>query len=401
MEGWLSLPLLKVQHRHCLIVVPYTEAQWEVFLTKYLVNVFSGVNIQCDIFDSKLDAATINTKVQELITLISQEETQYDFIFTFNRMPSNSVTVGDGEIELYSLAQTPVITWIVDNIGHHIFTGMVRNLEGEEIILLSDRSNIDIAGKYGLDVSKASFFPAWGPERKSGIRNISERNKTVLFSGDLEPEVPLSDLCDEIAGDDIACRKIIDRAVESRIEHCGDHDSFTFISNLAIDYDRVEVIGKIYPSVDRWLRQFFRRDMLRRIKSFPITICGNIADDQLLSQPNVTVIGRTAVSEVERLSENVGIFLDDPSAFVDGINIRPSIAFSNGCVLASSGNQFMKKQFPPGSYLELGIRAENIEERISDAFADTNALDHMDKTAAEYYEHTRTQTPTFLTETSE
>ena len=374
---------ITLKSKKCLVILPYSNSGWQRFILKYLQNIFEANSLQCDHISAQGDDQ--NVVAEKIINLIADEKQPYDFIFTFNRVPASRVILNDGLIDLFSIASAPVVTWYIDNIGHHI-SGLPEKISHQEVFLVADSCSIETGQKFDLPLSEKSFFPMWGPPAPENLEISASRDIPVLFSGDLLKEESLENLKDRIVGKEDFARAIVDKTIERMVDKSGREDCFSILISEITDRGfKKDAALSLFPSIDQWLRRRARLTNLRQFTSVPITICGKIEDREICSRPNVTILGSRSVEEVTRIARRSRIFLGDFANFVSGVEIRPAMAFSTGCVFACYENEFVEKNFPKSSYVGLACNNQNPESLIVDIINDFDRLNCIGRNAARHY----------------
>ena len=272
-----------------------------------------------------------------------------------------------------------------------------RNLRDvEETVLVSDACSIKNGAAANLSLSDNSFFPIWGEPRVASQTDEIEREIPIIFVGNLGEIEPYEASRSRISGRDPVFEKIFDTVVERMIDDTGTLDAFSIAREETINYEREHYAGMIFGAVDRMLRQKRRKKMIQNFQRLPIMIFGQVTDPEILAQENITCVGPTPLSEVVENARKAKILLGDFANFVSGVELRPSIAFANGCVLAGEANSYFRENFPDSSFINTLTEGRHIETRVSDLISKKDQMEEMDRQAGDIYNKLRTVAPRFI-----
>lgn len=394
--------MLNVVFKRALIIVSPTNSEWGNYCLGHVQECLGQRGIVADLLPIKTEHLN-DPKLQspfahKFIEVLKAANQKYDFIFSINRMPSNKLTIATdaGSVDIYSFSSIPIVTWMVDNIGHRIDFMKTHPLGGvEETVLVADAASINNGDAAGLRLTDASFFPMWGPARTSAY-NHDQRTIPILFVGSIFELEPIALYREQAAGSDAVLQGIFDRVVERMIDDTGTIDAFSITRAEARTVDREEHAPAIFQVVDLMLRRRRRKAAIQAFRHIPISICGHVTDPEIRAQSNISFIGMKNLNDVVALAQQTRILLGDFANFVDGVELRPSIAMANGCVFACTENTYFGEHFPTDAFISTLDEHGPIEARIEDALADRNFMESTDRLAGEIYGEMRTIPPLFM-----
>lgn len=380
----------RLKHKRALLVNSPVNSDWLATCLGYVSDGLARSGIESAFINIERDHVT-NPQLQsefthKFIALLQGASAKFDFVFTINRMPSNLITVAIDQrnVDLYSFSSVPVVTWLVDNIGHHLDLLGKNMREVDETILVADATSLDNGDAAGLPPSNCTFLPMWGMPRTKSY-NDETRDIPILFSGSINAEKSVEEYRNEACGDEQDLRTIFDAVAEQMMDEPGTHDAFSIARSEARKFEREDAAGRIFGVIDRMMRNKSRRESIQAFKRLPITICGNVTDPATLNQSNIKMLGMRNQQETRLLAQKAQVFLGDFANFVGGVELRPSDAIANGSVFACNENKYFREHFPSESFLSTFPGDADAEERIAAALSDPAGLAERDRLAGEIY----------------
>ena len=391
----------KLNHKRALIVSSPTSSEWSIYCLNYAQECLYRLGIGSDFLEIKhdhlYDPNLQSQFVNRFVEIIKDAHKSYDFIFSINRMPSNVIAVGGGEDDIYSFSSAPLVTWLVDNIGHHVDFIKRKSLRGvEETVLVADACGVENGDAAGLSLTDDAFFPMWGPARASSQTDDAVRDIPILFVGNINEMEPVEAYRTKASGGDPVLGEVFDVVIERMIDDTGTLDAFSVAREEALKFERESGAAKIFRVVDQMLRKKRRKNAIQTFRRIPITIYGQVSDPEILTQENVTCVGPSYMGAVMVETRRAQILLGDFANFVGGVELRPSIAIANGCVFAGEENTYFREHFPNSSFISTLSENRDVETRVSDILADKDLMVEMDRQAGTIYNKMRNTPPCFI-----
>jgi len=375
------LPVIKPKHNRALIVTIKTDGGWTEFVSEYIRYLIKKSMFESDTIEI-WDIARANS----LYGLMPKLNQMYDFVFTINRMPSNKydISAKGRKVDYFHRAEIPILSWYVDNIGHHRQRLQKYALENE-YPFFADESSLRHAREMNLNVSDKSFLPMWGPDRKYSFYDTQKRDVPIVFSGSIGAVPDLSELNKTTPNMTTAESNIIKEIIEEMIAIDCNEDAFILSVKRSTEVGTPDSAASIFKVADRWLRQYKRKRLLSRIRKIPIHVYGTVHDKDISQQENITACGVKPIHDLTKILRNTNILLGDFANFVNGIEARPAMAFVNGCVLACEPNAFVRHKFHADSYICLNSEDNNYDEIIQNEISNHHRLGEMDARAGVFY----------------
>ena len=229
---------------------------------------------------------------------------------------------------------------------------------------------MDLEAPTGIRLAEGSFLPMWGPPREDDLPSFEERPIPVLFAGRLDEEEPLDGLLERTAGRDQALRRGITDTIEQMMEEKGRTDVLAALAGNLQRHGRGSFDITLFIAVDQWLRTWARRRLLRSFVSTPIVVCGAVEDAVLASRPNVTLEGTVPMHDLVPMAKSARVLLGDCVCFTRGVEFRPSLAMSTGCVLAVEANRYLREVFPADALVDLDPADATCDEGLAELLPD-------------------------------
>jgi len=366
----LAIPAL--QFNRCLLVEPQTSANWGASLIRIIAGRLAAQGVECDVF--RFGHPVKSEEAFELITLISQKG-KYDFVFNLNRIPANHVKLTDPPGQtFYGLSSAPVVTWLIDNIAYHASSLVNDPVLENETLQVIDAASIEGGRTLGVQLGEDAFLPAWGLPRQDNLPPMEERDIPLLFSGYLGAEEPLNDMLDRVAAGNMVLRKAVRDTVDQMMGERGRTDPFQAMIKNFLRLGLPEIPSDVFEAMDRWLRFWARRRLLRSFEKSPLVVFGNVQDAVLEQRENVKLRGQVPVEEVALSVQRARVLLGDCVFFTRGVDLRPAFTITNGCVLADEGNPYLRETLGGGAMIELDVGDGPSDCQIADVLESPERL---------------------------
>ena len=356
----------------CLFIEPKAASEWTSLIYRFIASRLAANGIACDRY--RISLPLTPAAVGEILDLITRRG-DHDFIFNINRIPANMIRSDHRPGQsLFALAATPVVTWLIDNIAYHSSLLKHDPPGRHERVFVMDGAWMDLQAHTGIRLADNSFFPMWGPPREDDLPPFEERPIPVLFAGGLGAEEPVDGLLERTAGRDQALRRGIADTIEQMMEEKGRTDVLAALAGNLQRHGRGSFDITLFIAVDQWLRTWARRRLLRSFVSTPIVVCGAVEDAVLASRPNVTLEGAVPMHDLVPMARRARVLLGDCVCFTRGVEFRPSLALSTGCVLAVEANRYLGEVFPADALVDIDPADATCDEGLAELLSDPHRL---------------------------
>lgn len=312
-----------------------SSSGWLSLTTYGAVHVFRRAGIKV-VFHT-IDALN-KVEVNDFISRLNGSDGR-DRIFFVNWI-LDSISIHHFGVPFDGLCKLKKITYIVDNPAHHHYS--LESLPPHRV-LIADDAWVGAASQVPLDLRNPLFFPMW----VASSANIAKKNAypyeendqiDILFVGDLPSPGEVEGMINLAAGGCAALRDAMYHAVEENLLKLRGADiaSDAFAEDATL-HDLLKVVppkvrAAAFAAIDTGSRARYRSAVLRSYEKVKVVIAGEIRDKEIASKQNFVFLGKTSISHVENLAAASRILIGDTAGFINGVELRPSIAARNGAL---------------------------------------------------------------------
>ncbi|MBI3446827.1 MAG: hypothetical protein HY055_16045 [Magnetospirillum sp.] len=370
----------------CYIVAPSTFNGWD----NYIYDVVAERNARYGIATRKIVGPFPTLPdIRQFNELVSGGNHGPYYIFTINRILDVCHVLAK-QPRLLTQVDCPVVSYMVDNIGR--FAGTICEVPIErEIRVVADARGEEIMSAVASHLPSSLFFPMWGlPRDPTPPHAPAERDIDLLFIGNITPVAEAERDAVTTARGHPDLVDFIHECAQAQLATRGNQDPailtlYLLVSKSMLQRHSIDVpwFSEIFRASDTLARAHFREGLLRKFKKARLTIVGTGAEHIAASQPNITLLGAKPLTEMAAICQRAKLLLGDLAGFTGGVELRPSLAMSNGAGYIGETNPYLSQTVPSHCRIEDG---GDLEDAALGAIAAPAALRAMTEQAGAVYD---------------
>ncbi len=279
----------------------------------------------------------------------------------------------------------PLVTLMVDHPAYHLQN--FKNAPENCIVAVIDEGHLKFLHDADLSPRTHVFCPHGGPEAIPDPLSARERTIDVLFCGNVNDPGPVDLWLDQQSNRDPIRRAVLKEAFEAVYE--GGVEGYQALTDAFSRHGQKKSPHALAPfiaALDAYVTQLRRVEVLEAIKTYRITILGDVSPDAARRLSHHDLRGVTTFVKILSLMAESKLVLNSRRTFARGAHERIFYALSRGAVAVTDPSTFLAEDLNRGlGMVRQPEELKDLDSFVSDLVTSPDRIDTLRAQGLETY----------------
>lgn len=330
-------------------------------------------------------AQSVREPYIDAISALWNDPTRHpDFVMTMNIVENFELLVNKNSTRVAELFMARPVTLLLDHPIHLAeqiadFEKRSKNyalrsgLPLPPIWGIMDPFHAKVLNDLGIGDDRLFLFGQAGPRMTAPPEPVADRDIDILFCGSLTTPPDSEAFCNTIHPD-AEIREFVRRALD---ESLNNRDPYISLRQDWLKSGRrldILATARFAKAVDTQARAVRRNRQLGLCAQKGLHICGQTDEQSIFRFPQAKFHGPLEFTDVVQLMKRAKIMVNDTINLDASLLMRAYYAMSQGCIVATESNAFVRENFEDGRNMIVLGESEADRERLRELLASPNQL---------------------------